>query len=100
MGVDDLLDSVLKDGVPATARVMNRRGKGVVRTVDVHLADGQVFSLTVNAHPALSRPSESRPRYASLGFTDDQVARGEDFGRYDFPNLGSPGPDHDNIREW
>jgi len=44
---------------------------------------------------------EERPPYhVDLGFTDDQVARGEDFGRYDFPNLGSPGPDHDNIREW
>jgi hypothetical protein len=27
-------------------------------------------------------------------------ADGSDFGRYDFPNLGSPGPDRDNIREW
>jgi hypothetical protein len=27
-------------------------------------------------------------------------ADGSDFGRYDFPNLGSPGPDRDNYREW
>lgn len=41
-----------------------------------------------------------RGRCRRLGFTDGQVARGEDFGKYDFPNLGSPGPDRDNIREW
>jgi hypothetical protein len=27
-------------------------------------------------------------------------ADGSDFGRYDFPNLGSPGPDRDSYREW
>lgn len=43
-----------------------------------------------------------RPYYANLGVTDDEVARGEDFGKYDFPNLGSPGPgpDRDGYREW
>lgn len=25
--------------------------------------------------------------YVSLGVTDDEVAQGEDYGRYDFPNL-------------
>ena len=28
-----------------------------------------------------------RPYYASLGVTDDEAARGDDYGRYDFPNL-------------
>jgi hypothetical protein len=50
--------------------------------------------------PAAQTEPARRPHYVSLGVTDEQVARGEDSGRYDFPNLGSPGPDHDNIREW
>lgn len=29
----------------------------------------------------------ARPYHVSLGFTDDEVARGDDYGRYDFPNL-------------
>lgn len=28
-----------------------------------------------------------QPHYVSLGVTDDEIARGEDYGRYDFPNL-------------
>jgi hypothetical protein len=55
---------------------------------------------TAPAGPVREEPRAPGPHYADLGFTDDQIARGEDFGRYDFPNLGSPGPDRDNIREW
>lgn len=52
--VDDLLDGVLRDGVPAGSRVTNRRGYGTsARTVDVRLPDGQVFALTVDADVAL-----------------------------------------------
>jgi hypothetical protein len=28
-----------------------------------------------------------KPHYVSLGVTDDEAARGDDYGRYDFPNL-------------
>lgn len=36
-------------------------------------------------------PEETRPYYADLGVTDDEVARGGDYGRYDFPNLRKDG---------
>jgi hypothetical protein len=29
----------------------------------------------------------AKPHYVSLGVTDDEVARGDDYGRYDFPGL-------------
>jgi hypothetical protein len=47
-------------------------------------------------------PPPRRPYYVNLGVTDDQVARGDDYGRYDFPNLGMGGlgPDRDDYREW
>lgn len=34
-------------------------------------------------------PVPHKPHYVSFGFTDDEIARGEDFGRWDFPNLRS-----------
>jgi hypothetical protein len=37
---------------------------------------------------AVEEPQPARePYYVNFGFTDDEVAQGEDFGRYDFPNL-------------
>lgn len=32
-------------------------------------------------------PAARAPYYVNLGVTDDEVARGDDYGRYDFPNL-------------
>jgi hypothetical protein len=55
---------------------------------------------STSAEELADQDTPARPYYVNLGVTDDQVARGGDFGCYDFPNLGSPGPDHDNIREW
>jgi hypothetical protein len=42
--------------------------------------------LWVDDEPQQPQPAPG-PYYVSLGVTDDEVARGEDFGRYDFPNL-------------
>lgn len=68
---------------------------------------GCAYAHAVKASPAGPvRPDVTaaprRPRYVNLGFTDDQVDRGDDFGRYDFPNLGlgGLGPDRDDYREW
>jgi hypothetical protein len=51
---------------------------------------------------------DDRPRASGEAGFDDAFgvkprgwpADGSDFGRYDFPGLGSPGPDRDNQREW
>jgi hypothetical protein len=51
-------------------------------------------------HSPPADPPARRPRYVNLGVTDDQVADGKDFGRYDFPNLGNAGRKSAEERDW
>ena len=53
----------------------------------------------VEPEPAEPEPTR-RPYYADLGVTDDQAARGDDFGCYDFPNLGGLGRKNAEERDW
>jgi hypothetical protein len=85
------LDIVLT-GASARDPYLLARMAGITCTADVERRK--------TALKPVDPPAVRRPYYVNLGVTDDQVARGEDFGCYDFPNLGSPGRKSAEEREW
>jgi DNA N-6-adenine-methyltransferase (Dam) len=63
------------------------RERWVSRCIDAASAGSQVILLIPADEENENQEPAPQPYYVSFGFTDDQVARGEDFGGYDFPNL-------------
>jgi hypothetical protein len=84
--------------VSVGAHALYVRLEGTTEVVSMH---PRTFTLRVlpEVPVAASDALVRRPYYVNLGVTDDQVARGEDFSCYDFPNLGSPGRKSAEERE-
>jgi hypothetical protein len=84
-------------------RASVEQARQAIRRSDLDVADKEdahFWCGYFHAQSAASAAPACRPRYVNLGVTDDQVADGKDFGRYDFPNLGNAGRKSAEERDW